>query len=374
MGRPLSTFPTLVEPLCGMSTRATIGGAFGLRVGLFHAELENLDGPWRGRRLAATHQGHAWTDADPEWDELVRQIDILANATRAAPHAPEEEALNRALTVLTYYQQADVSHRDLPILSLPIRLPVRAMLARVPADIAGELVALAALYRERFPQRLAGKPAILEPRCGVGNADLLAGGLLLEVKTTAKATVTPEYAYQLLGYILEAASERAITHCGWYFARQGLPWLFEVNDFLSLLAGSPVSMRDALSEYQAAVQEADRKLHQMRQLSFPSSTPVRQTVEWAPPFRPGVRGKKWHTRAADIPVHLWLDPDDPDERRRVHEAPACGSPVIIDTTAAPIYPIVGRSFRESDQVFCRKCLNYTDAFFRRSGSQHDAPE
>lgn len=104
-----------------------------------------------------------------------------------------------------------------------------------PDDVA-ELTALWDLVPPEVDATAAADGSRLNPTFGAAgdsvggaDADLLSGGLLVDIKTVKKAVPQGQYQDQLLGYYLLAERCRAadpsfpeITHVGIYFARHGV--------------------------------------------------------------------------------------------------------------------------------------------------------
>ena len=250
----------------GPGPRPVAGGAFHQRIGLLYQDVDLArSGASSGRRRAL---GGGGSRPDPIWDCLCRRTLDLARQLRGARvdvTDVEEIELAQLCAVLTLYEQVDVSRRELPITTARASAPVKELLTWVRDDDVRDVVAMTALYADHFPRNLATEPVVVEPNMHPGWADLLLGGLLLELKTSASAQISDEFAYTLLGHLLLTSDDFPtpgvpVTHVGWYFARHALPWVFQVDDFLTLMAGTNVTLAEARSEFDQL-------------LSFPEDTP-----------------------------------------------------------------------------------------------------
>ncbi|MDJ0458598.1 hypothetical protein PUN71_015445 [Arthrobacter sp. NQ7] len=130
------------------------------------------------------------------------------------------------------------------------------MLGQADDAAVAELIALRELSQERLIPQLKG-PFSLGPTFDLsepgpaqriaGEADLIAGGLLVDIKTTLaprnKAGLRPdalkaENVYQLLGYVLlDYSNQYDIDQVGIYSARYGSLTVWPLNRVTSLLSG-----------------------------------------------------------------------------------------------------------------------------------------
>lgn len=83
------------------------------------------------------------------------------------------------------------------------------------------------------------------PDVGGADGDIILNRTLLDVKTTIKSEISPQWIYQLLGYaLLDYDNEYDLTGVGLYMARQGLQidWSFEeVQNGLAAVPNTPIA-------------------------------------------------------------------------------------------------------------------------------------
>ena len=247
--------------------RQTAGGAFHQRIGFLHQDIDlTTCGATFGRRRATCDLRR-----DRVWEEVCRRALELAQLVRGRewvdPESADELELARLCALLALYEQVDVSRATLPIMYEPPAAPLSRLLSYVDEQDVRDVVQMTALYVEHFPHELATTPVLVEPNLHPGVADLLLGGLLLELKATTKASINDEFAYTLLGYVLQTTPDFPspgvpLTHVGWYFGRQGLPWIFDVDDFLSTMAGVPVTLEAARAEHALVAEQPLQRIPQ----------------------------------------------------------------------------------------------------------------
>jgi hypothetical protein len=126
---------------------------------------------------------------------------------------------------------------------------VKDLLAAVPADAVEDLVAQTeiasgALHKPRAAcppaQVHAGPDFAGSPDVGGADADLIVGGLLIDIKGTAAPSRLrkPEF-YQLLGYVLlDYDDEYRIDRLGFYLSRFGRLITWPLEEYLALLGSS----------------------------------------------------------------------------------------------------------------------------------------
>jgi len=237
----------------GSVARPLVGGAFHHRIGLLYADVKLLtSGPTWGRRRSV-----GWDHPDPVWDALCARTSALAQELRAQPFIdgtdPRETELVELCGVLALYEQVDVSRKPLPITEVPARASLDELRSWIGPDVVADVIRMTVLFCERFPRDLFTGPVLVEVNLHPGQADLILGGLLLELKTVVSPLISDDYAYTLLAYALMAddalPAGTGITHVGWYFARHGTPWIYTVDDFISAFAGERVSLQAAAAEF-----------------------------------------------------------------------------------------------------------------------------
>lgn len=242
-----SADPPLLVP-GGRANPATLGAAFdfALRFRLdpaYDAELSRIGFSRDPRALA--------------------QVDDLISTVQRAAADADWSAVDRgswALALLTdVYRVGLRLDSAIGRLALSGALTASALLALAPADAVRQLAALGEVAAGRLLPYLH-PPYVLGPtfdgsRWVAADADLIADGLLLEVKTRlgvqsqrpggrADRLQTMDL-YQLVAYVLLDHSDAyRITRIGVYSARYGRLATWELPGLLDALAGSQVSVRD----------------------------------------------------------------------------------------------------------------------------------
>ena len=171
---------------------------------------------------------------------------------------PRENELVELCGVLALYEQVDVSRKLLPITEVSVRASLEELRSWIGSELVADVVRMTALFCERLPRDLVAGPVLVEPSLHPGQADLILGGLLLELKTVVSPLISDEYAYTLLAYALMAdealPAGAGVTHVGWYFARHGTPWIYTVDDFISAFAGERINMQSAVAEFKVLLE------------------------------------------------------------------------------------------------------------------------
>jgi hypothetical protein len=97
----------------------------------------------------------------------------------------------------------------------------------------------------------------------MADADLIAAGLLMDLKTSARFSLPVTDLFQVIGYaLLDFDDEFGVTEVGLFSARYGYLATWEISSLLDQLAGKPVSLpgtrrefRDLLLAHQPPIQE-----------------------------------------------------------------------------------------------------------------------
>ena len=89
-----------------------------------------------------------------------------------------------------------------------------------------------------------------------GDADLVAGGLLIELKTTSKKpSLGVTDLWQILGYVfMDYVDEFAVTDVALFSARYGYLTQWNLDMLLSRLAGGPVAATELRAEFRALLE------------------------------------------------------------------------------------------------------------------------
>jgi hypothetical protein len=85
---------------------------------------------------------------------------------------------------------------------------------------------------------------------GGADGDLIAAGLLLELKTSAKLTLAVKDLFQVIGYaLLDFDDEYKLTEVAIFSARYAYLATWSLGGLLSELAGHPASLQSARQEF-----------------------------------------------------------------------------------------------------------------------------
>lgn len=357
------TLPAVVE---GYPWRDA-GMAFDYRLRL---ELGPLD-------LSTTSAFRGWDDkmrrplggraSDSGWNQLATAVADHQHHQFAGPlNDDREHELGRLCGLLALFEQVyrmggllNPKAWQLPIWQAPRNAPLGELLGLVDERVTADVAALIALARDRAPRltqpsAFTGNPSFARSRdLGGADGDLVADGMLVEVKCVQTPLLGRRYGWQLLGYLLADTDDRhAITSVGWYFARQGYLWSYPAQEFLNRLAGGQVRLEDARAEF---AQVCARVAPTPRPTAQPGPGSVQRAVQLHPP----AKGQgKWHVTAGQVPwiAHGTYPPEDLN-------SPACGTVVALNLDAEPLAPPVGTRQIEADPRACRRCLLYSEAFY-----------
>ncbi len=173
----------------------------------------------------------------------------------------DPEYLNRACWALALlsevYRSSGMALASGPVAGLPDD-SADALLAAAPQAGLEQLQALRDVLERvlipelaRWPGTWALGPTLAGSELMAGDADLIAAGLLLELKVSAKAvSLAVTDAWQLLGYaLMDYTDEFGITDVAVFRARHAYLATWNLEALLSELAGRPVSVADVRAEF-----------------------------------------------------------------------------------------------------------------------------
>lgn len=207
-------------------------------------------------RIAAPGAGAALRQAGDELSLLLREL-IAAEqpASRSRPLVlpmAAEARLARLCYAMAWFEEVYRTRRlwlGTPLGDARPGFTVKDMLAAVPAYAVEDLIAQAeiasgALRKLRAvcpPAEVhAGPDFAGSPDVGGADADLIVGGLLIDIKgTIAPSRLRKPEFYQLLGYaLLDYDDEYRIGGLGFYLARFGRLITWPVDEYVALLGSS----------------------------------------------------------------------------------------------------------------------------------------
>jgi hypothetical protein len=246
------------------------------------------------RRIAARHGGPAAGDA---FDAAVAAFADRLGARLARLHASadiadgEEDALCRACHVLAWLELAYRAPYAASLLDQAVPTPpAEGLEALVDARDATDTARVAAAARTALLPALPPGPVTPGPTfplsadVGGADGDVVVGGLLLDVKTTAGGsrqrrdgaqTLLRRTLWQLAGYaLLDAGEHYGLKQVGVYLARQATLVRWPLGQFLTVLAGEPVGYRQLRAEF-------EKVLEAMWEGQRPSQGHVQTTVRVA---------------------------------------------------------------------------------------------
>jgi len=321
------------------------------------------------------------------WPDLEKALsEAVAAAAPQEGTAAQEEELARLCLLLARFEElfrAPMPGPDWPLMRLGLKASLAQMLATADERAVADLVGLTRLFRERRLD-LPGASLVLNPTfagsvyVGGADADLIASGCLLDLKVSKPGRPKPHELWQLAGYaLLDWEDEYALHSLAIYFARHGLTVQWDLDELLSLLAGSPVSVSQMRKDFRAfltdlvgdVVEVSAQVPAAVTPPAPPPYEPPQRRVKRALRFQPSVRGTgRWHLSYANTRgVRAPADADVPT-------APACGAATVLDAGAEGMLSEVGTLYQESDERLCRRCLLYTEGFLDRWQEEQDTDD
>lgn len=266
-----------------------------------------------GEELLDAVSGHRWRPPDPSR----READPPPPADTPRLTRLEEERLVRCCFALALYTEVYRAGplRGSRLLTLRRTATLEDLLALASEAEVADVLALTEVARRVLLPALAarGTPRYLgptftgSPDVGHADADIIAGGLLLECKATLGrprrsdgrryCSLELTTLHQLLGYVLlDYHDEYAIDTLGVYAARYAYLVTWPTAELLAELAGGPVD----LAELRAGFQEAAKRTTHDR-VGAPQS--------------PGGARRRPGAGSRDRPTHRRSKPSGKDERR-----------------------------------------------------------
>jgi len=200
-----------------------------------------------------------------EFQEALATTLLRFDPVGRALRGSEEELLCRYCYVLALFEElyrAGLAIKS-PLFTLASGATLDRLLALPPQIWVDDLCKLSHLARPHLAD-LGHEPLHLNPtfagssEIGGADADLIAGGCLLDIKTT----VDPKFSrtrllYQLLGYVLlDYPDAYAITCVGIYLSRQSLVVRWPLQELLStLLAERKATLPELRMSFRAAIHQ-----------------------------------------------------------------------------------------------------------------------
>jgi hypothetical protein len=236
----------LLEPTPSLQPASTVARVFGLRTGMSRAFTEMAAAlGLSASAMAATGDGGfdgpmAGSDADPEY--LARACWVLALFTEMFRAGP---------TVTVAGPLAQFRFKG-------VSVGADELLSLAPEAALSQLAAFRRVFETALIPRLAtwqGRwhlgPTFTGSELLHADADLIAAGLLLDLKTSAaKPSLARGDMFQVIGYaLLDFDDAYQLTHLGIVSARYAYLTTWPIQELLDELAGHPVRLPDIRDDF-----------------------------------------------------------------------------------------------------------------------------
>jgi hypothetical protein len=184
-----------------------------------------------------------------------------ARGSGAEPDLLHRACWGLALLTEVYRRGPDIAASG-PISRLPHR-SARALLDAAPDAGLNQLAGLRGVMESMLLPALASRqglwaigPVFTGSQIMPGDADLVAGGMLIELKTTSKKpSLGVTDLWQMLGYVLmDYADEFTITDVALFSARYGYLAQWNLDVLLPQLAGKPVTAAAMRADFRALLE------------------------------------------------------------------------------------------------------------------------
>lgn len=255
--QPVKTLPLLVPDA---PNNATVGNAFHELLGM---RFKNYDWTAAGEgRRKVTHYYERLGLEDSAWPYVRSAVRRAYRVLRSEPieRSAELEEVARLGIVLGLHAQVakkfelveQVGSRHSTLVSATFGELMR--LGDAPEVSA--LSQMLMIASEKLPTPTALDSSFVNLRTGHGEADLLLGNTLIEVKTTTSKNSLMDVPaiLQLLGYALSITPRTearigGLDRAGWYLARQGILWDFPIEDLVRQLSDQNLSYAQARGDF-----------------------------------------------------------------------------------------------------------------------------
>ncbi len=240
---------------------ATVGTAFDYRVRFYFPERE-FD--HRAAHTGATMLVGRWRVPLELPSAFVELEAHLSDLRAVEPARRGDDAFERDLAELCFalalYEQFFRSgghSDDDPLYRLGPLADLGVVVSLAPASALEDLMALAnrlvATQGTLLVSSATPNPSFAgSPFLGGADADLIAGGRLLDVKTTVSSTIERLELWQLLGYALcDFDDAFCIEEVGLYYSRHGVQVAWPVDELLSLMSGQATRASQVRSVFES---------------------------------------------------------------------------------------------------------------------------
>lgn len=199
-----------------------------------------------GKVVSGEHDNTSVTDL-PLKNEYHHFFESLGKLT--AEHPPvrtrlaqsEEDALNRHCIVLALMEQVARTGRTFDSILALDKFDNKSLTSVAESHWVDDLRKLSYYFYDNF-NHLLSLPFVLNPGFheskGIGgsDADLIVDGTLIDIKTTIKQEINPDWLRQILGYtLLDYSNRYQINGIGLYMSRQGILCQWDLEEALQSL-------------------------------------------------------------------------------------------------------------------------------------------
>lgn len=151
---------------------------------------------------------------------------------------PEEDALNRHCVVLALMEEVARTGKTSDSILVSDKLRSKSLVDIAEPHWVDDLRELSYRFYDNYSQ-IISLPFVLNPSfdgsedIGGADADLIVDGTLIDIKTTIKQEIKPEFIWQILGYTLLDYSDRfRINGVGLYMSRKGIFFRWDLDEAL----------------------------------------------------------------------------------------------------------------------------------------------
>ena len=205
-----------------------------------------------GDRIARGEHSSSRGIKNPLKDEYGNFFKSLSELTTAQSPVgtrlpqPDEDALNRHCVVLALMEEVARTGKTSDTILAADRFDNNPLISIAESHWIDDLRELSFRFFDNFSQ-LISLPFVLNPSfdgsedIGGADADLIVDGTLIDIKTTIKQEIKPDWIWQILGYTLLDYSDRyRINGVGLYMSRKGILFRWDIDEALQgLCLGKP---------------------------------------------------------------------------------------------------------------------------------------
>ena len=176
-----------------------------------------------------------------EFFQSLDELTELASPVSRKLGKSEEDALNRHCVVLALMEEVRRTARLDGILATSQFSDAKSLIGIAEPHWVDDLRELSYCFYDNF-NHLFSLPFVLNPNfdgsmdIGGADADMIVDGTLIDIKTTTKQEINPDWLRQILGYTLLDYSDRyQINAISLYMSRQGILCQWDLEEALQVL-------------------------------------------------------------------------------------------------------------------------------------------